>query len=690
MKFIYTILALIISVSLEAQVDRSRLPEAGTPKPIEIGDYESFTLKNGLKVFVIENHKLPRVAYRLQLDREPLLENDKVGYLSMVGDLMQRGTTNRTKEQLDEEVDFIGASLSVGSQSAFASGLSKYKEKVLELMSDVILNPTFPEEELEKIRKQTLSALEANKAEAGSIASNLASKIVYGEGHPYGEISTEETVNNIELGDIKSYHRTYYKPNIAYLAVVGDVNTKEVKKLVNKYFSKWQAGEITTPEYVQPKAPESNVVALVNRPASVQSTINVTYPVLLKPSSPDVIPADVTLQILGGGGLASRLNMNLREDKGFTYGSYASLSENELVSRFNASAEVRNEVTDSAVTEILYEMDVLGKELVTDNEIDLARNAISGRFARSLESPQTVASFAINSALYDLPADYYSTYVQKIQAVTKEDVKAIAQKYILPTQSYITIVGKAADIEAGLQKFGEISYYDTYGNEVDPAMAKLPAGLTADKVFEQYFTAMGGKAQMMEIKSVKTVMKANAMGQELVMTKIAKNPKMLSIEVAVGGNVMSKQVYNGTGAKVTQMGQNLPVDDATKAQLELEAAPFPELLYSEMGVKTKLSGLDQVNGKDAYMVEVTNPDGKSYLLYFGKESGLMLRKSQTLQGPNGQSMTLNTDFNDYKKVEGVMFPQSMKIPLGPGMQADATLESVEVNAEISEEIFNVD
>lgn len=690
MKFVYTLLALIISVSVLAQVDRSKLPEPGEPRAVEIGEYETFTLKNGLKVFVIENHKLPRVAYRLQLDRDPIQEKDKAGYLGMVGDLMRRGTTSRTKEQLDEEVDFIGASLSVGSQSAFASGLSKYQEKVLELMADVILNPTFPEEELEKIRKQSISALQANEEDPSAISSNLVSKVVYGKDHPYGEVSTEETVNSITVDDIRKYHEQYYKPNIAYLAVVGDVDLKAAKKLVKKYFASWEPGEVASAVYEKPQKPAENEVALVNRPSAVQSVISITYPVVLKPGAEDVIPVDVMMEILGGS-FSSRLNMNLREDKGYTYGARASISENELISRFSAGASVRNEVTDSAVTEILYEMKGLAdSEPVTDEELELAQNTISGGFARSLESPQTVASFAINTARYDLPQDYYATYVQKIQSVTKEDVKTVAEKYVLPDQSYITVVGKGADVEEGLKNFGEIKYFDTYGEPVDPAMAKLPEGLTATDVLEQYFEAIGGKQQMKDVKTVKMVMKANAMGQELTMTKITKNPKKLSIKVDMGGNVVSEQVYNGESAKVVQMGRPMPVDDATKAQLELESYPFPELYYNEMGVKTKLVGLGEASGKDAYIVEVTNPDGKSYSLYFNKENNLIIRKSQSMEGPDGQSVTLNTDFSDYEEVEGILFPMSIKIPMGPGFQADATMDSIEVNAEVPEEIFSTE
>lgn len=688
-KLIYTLIASIFLLNAQAQLDRSKLPEPGEPRPIEIGDYESFELKNGLKVFIIENHKLPRVTFRLQLDREPILEGEKAGYLGMVGQLMERGTTSRTKEQLDEEIDFIGASLSVGSGFAYASGLSKYSEKVLELMTDVIFNPSFPAEELEKIRTQTLSGIASSKDDPDAIASNLRSKVVYGKGHPYGEISTEETVKNITVEDIVKYHETYYKPNIAYLAVVGDIDKKEAQKLVKKYFSSWKSGEVPMPTYEDPAQPENNEVALVNRSSSVQSVINVAYPIELQPNTMDAIKVRILNQILGGGASA-RLFMNLREDKGYTYGSYSSISADDLVGSFNASASVRNEVTDSSVIQILYELERISTEPVSEEELSLAKNSISGSFARSLENPQTVASFAINTALYDLPEDYYATYLQKVNSVTAEDILAIAKKYIKPENAYITVVGKASDIAEKLQKFGAVKYYDTNGDPIDPSIAMLPEGLTADKVIENYIEAIGGRKTLEAIESVKMKMVADAMGNKLEMTRIHKSPQKLNLQISMGGNVMSEQIFDGENAKAMQMGQNLPLNDEQKEALALEAFPFPELYFKQMKVTTELIGVEEVNGQKSYVVEVTNPSGKKYSMFFSADNNLLVRKAQTMETPQGQSMTMNTDFLDYKEMDGIMVPQVIKIPLGPGFNAEAKLDTYEINGEVSDELFNTE
>ena len=688
LRNILTLVLTIGMVGAFAQVDRSKLPEPATPRPINIGDYETFELKNGLKVFIIENHKLPRVSFNLLVDREPLLEEDKVGYLSMVGQMMMRGTETRTKEQLDEEIDFIGASVFAGSSNVFASGLSKYQEKILELMTDVAFNPTFPEEELEKIRKQTLSGLASAKDDPNAIARNLNQAIVYGKDHPYGEIQTEETTNNITVDDLKNYHATYFKPNISYLAIVGDVDPKQMKKMVKTYFGSWEEGEVPMPAYETPQVPEKTMVGLVNRSASVQSVINITYPVKLPVGSDDAIKVRVMNQILGGG-FSGKLNMNLREDKGYTYGSRSSLSSDELVSRFNASADVRNEVTDSAIVQMIYEIEQMRSGEISEEELDLAKNSISGSFSRSLEQPQTVANFALNIAIYDLPEDYYNTYLQKVQVVTIDDVKATAMKYLKPESAYINVVGKASEVADKLKAFGELTYYDTYGNEVDPSLSKLPDGLTAESVIKGYLDAIGGEEKIKSISTVKMKMEASMMGRSFNIETAKMAPNKSLQEVKMGGNVVQKQVFDGEKGASSGMQGSQKIEGDEAKDMALSSALIEEVAFLENDIEMELSSVESIDGNDAYGVEVTMPSGKKSTRYYDSESGLLVRTTNVLEGPQG-SMTLSTDYQDYKEFEGVMFPTTIKQPMNAQMKMDIKVTDVVVNEEVTEEDFKVE
>ncbi len=686
--FIY-IFALAFTSNAYAQVDRSKLPEPAPAKSIQIGDYESFTLKNGLQVFVVENHKLPRVTLSLVFDHDPVMETDNVGYVDMVGTMLRRGTTTRTKEEIDEAIDFIGGSLGASATSVFASSLTKHQDKLLVLMTDILLNPIFPEEELEKIKTQTISGLAAAKDDANSISSNVTTALVYGKNHPYGTLTTEETVGNIKIDDIKNYYQTYFKPNIAYLAIVGDIDVKAAKKLVKKHFSKWEKGEVPTASYEMPKAPEKTFVALVDKPSAVQSVIDITYPVELKTGTPDVIKARVLNQILGGGSSA-RLFTNLREDKGFTYGAYSSLSSDVLVSSFSANASVRNEVTDSAFNEFIIELNTIKTEDVSEEEINLAKSSIAGSFARSLERPQTVARFAINAARYNLPEGYYANYLKNVQAVTIADVKATAQKYIHPDKAYFTVVGKASDIKESLAAFGEVKYFDNYGNEYTPSDApQLPTGLTAEKVLADYIKAIGGEEAIMSIKSVKIVSEAEIQGQKLSITTYNVSPNKSLLSIVMGGMMeVQKQVFDGTNYAEYSQGNKAPADENKAKDAMIEASLIPEINYEKHGVTIKLAAIEKVGDDYAYAVKVTFPSGKTTTNYFDIKSGLKVRVTSFITTPQGE-MAQNIDFKDYSDESGVLIPHLVIIPMGP-MKLEAKVTSVEINGKVDEAIFKIE
>jgi predicted Zn-dependent peptidase len=671
--YISFIFALTASVAF-AQIDRTTAPEPTPAKEINIGEPTTFTLKNGLKVFVVENHKLPRVAFSLTFDRDPILEGDKAGYVSMAGQMLMKGTKNRTKAELDEDIDFIGANINTFSTGMFATSLTKHQDKLIELMKDVLFNPTFPEDELDKLKKQTLSGLAAAKDDPNAIASNVRGKLVYGT-HPYGEFETEESVENITLEEIKSYYNTYFRPNIGYLAIVGDITPKEAKKLIQKNFEDWEKSEIPSAEYDIPTPPEETFVALVDREASVQSVVNVTYPVNLPIGSEDVITARVLNQILGGG-FSSRLMQNLREDKAFTYGASSSLSADELVGSFTASASVRNEVTDSAVSEFMAELTKINEEGVTQAELDAAKASISGSFARSLESPQTVASFAINTARYNLPKDYYANYLKNLEAVSLEDVKAAAKKYILPEQANILVVGKGSEVAEKLERFGEVKYFNRQGEEYDPNdKSAMPADLTVEKVFEKYFEALGGKEKVESIKSIKTVYNASVQGQNMTVSEVKDNTNYKQ-ELAMGPMVISKVLVNGSEVKVFQQGQEVPLPEQNKAAVKAGAKIFPELYYSEMGASLELKNVEEINGKPAYGVAVTMPSGQTSTSYFDAESGLKVKIS---------SAQASEEIKSYKEVDGLMVPE--KRAINQGFQMNADLQSAEFNVEIKEDTF---
>lgn len=664
----------ILASTAFAQVDRSKVPEPGPAPEIQLGEYESFTLKNGLKVFLVRNTKLPRVAFNLLIDRDPILEGEKAGYVSATGSLLRRGTKNRSKDQIDEQIDFIGASLSTSSNGVYASALSKHTERLIALMADVVLNPSFPQEELDKIITQTKSGLAANKEDNKVIASNVQSVLLYGKDHPYGEIVTEESVEKITLEDAKEYYNTYFRPNIAYLAIVGDINKKEAKKLVNKYFGGWNKAEVPSHEYKDPQPLQEPVVAIVDRPTAVQSIVNIMHPIELTPGHPDVITGRVMNEILGGGD--ARLFRNLREEKGYTYGAYSSLASDELVGKFVATASVRNAVTDSAVTEFLHELHNMRDEPVNQEELDAAKNYITGSFARSLESPQTIASFALNIERYGLDKDYYKNYLKKIADVDQQQVQRVAQKYIQPGQSYIAVVGNADEVKEGLSRFGKVEMYDIYGNKQE---AMDTGDVSPEGIIGKYIEALGGKEKLEKVSGLSTVVNLNFNGMEFTNTTIKKGGDKYLNSTKMGEQEMNRIVYNDGEAKMVTNGQTMEVPPEQLKAMQYEAFAFPEIHYQDLGFELELKGISKVGGKDAYQVVVKSPEGDKSLTYFDVESGLKVKT---------EAPAANVEFADYQETEGIMFPGSMKL-ITPQGTLQGKIISVDINPEVSDQEFNL-
>jgi zinc protease len=702
-KIISIFAALIISLPLAAQVkkaktaksaetpvvkevlDRSIRPAGAEAPVIKIGEYQSFELPNGLKVFVVENHKIPRLAYSLVLDYDPVFEGEMAGYTSFSGQLMRTGTTTRTKDQIDEAVDMIGANLSTSAGGIYANCLTRHNETLLSVMSDVLLNAEFKAEELEKIRTQTLSGLEADKNDPGAISQRVNQVIVYGSNHPYGENVTEESVKKVTLEKCTEFYKTYFKPNIAYLAIVGDITLEEAKPLVEKYFGSWKPGEVPKANYALPKAPAKTTVALVDRPNAVQSTINVSYPVDLKPGSPDEIKVKFANTILGGG--TFRLFSNLREKHSWTYGAYSSIQSDKLIGKFNASAEVRNPVTDSSFTEILAEMSRLRTEPVPDDELNMVRNYMMGNFGRSLENPSTVANFAINTARYNLPKDYYSTYLTKLASITAADVQQVAQKYIRPDNAYLLVVGKAEELAPKLKKFsksGEILYYDSDGKIYDPSkkLKPAPAGVTAEQIINNYITAIGGAKKLKKVKDVTINAGATMQGMPISLDMYYKAPDKFLLQVGSGAMVFAKQTYNaGKGISASPMsGESKPIEGNELIAMKEQAMIFPEMDYSTLGYTTELLGIEeQKNGTQLYKIVVTKSADMKDTDYYDVSTGFKVRT----EGKESVS-----EFGDYKAVDGVLFPHALSQMMGP-QTINFTVSAIKINAKLKDDLFEI-
>ena len=442
-------------------------PLAGKPPVVNIKKPQSFTLANGLKVMIVENHKLPKVTFNLTIDNPPFAEGNKKGVDELCSNLIGNGSTKISKEDFNEEVDFMGANMSFSSNSAYASSLSKFSKRTLELLAYGALDPKFTQEELDKEKAKLVEGLRSQEKSVSAIASRLVNALSFGKNHPSGEFMTEETLANINLEDIINNYNTNFVPQNAYLAIVGDVKFEEIKPLVEELFSPWKRTNTPKTIYPDPENVASIQINFIDVPNAVQSEISLVNTYNLKMNHQDFFPAVIASYILGGG-FNSYLNMNLREAHGWTYGATASIGAGKYVTNIRSSSAVKNQVTDSAVVEFIKEIKRIRNEKVTTELLDNAKAGYIGRFVMKAEKPESVARYALNTETEDLPDDFYENYIKNINVVTKEEVQKAANKYFLIDNSRIIIVGKGKDVIPGLEKLNiPISYFDKYGNPVE-------------------------------------------------------------------------------------------------------------------------------------------------------------------------------------------------------------------------------
>jgi predicted Zn-dependent peptidase len=695
-KITLQILAVCIAFSSVAQtLDRSIRPKAGPAPEIKLGKTESFTLPNGLKVFVVENHKLPTFSASIQLDIKPELEGSMAGYREMMSELLTSGTKTRSKDQLNKEIDFIGASIGASDDAVYASGLKKHQQKIFELMADITMNAVMSQEELDKIKTRTLSGLEAEENEPDAMLEKVSAVLNFGKQHPYGEVVTKESVQAITLDRAKKYYSSYFRPNVAYMAIVGDVTMAEIKPVIEQYFGKWQKSVVPVAKYSNPQPPASRKIAFVPRDAAVQSVINITYPIDLKPGTPEVIKARVANSILGGGS-NGRLFLNLREKHGWTYGSYSSINQDELKGSFTAYAKGRNAVTDSSVAEMIAEMNKLRNEKVDKEELQNHITNMSGAFAIGLENPATVAQYAINIERYKMPADYYKNYLKNLAAVTAEDVQAVSRKYINPDKAYLVVVGSKDGVPKTLTRFAggaPIEYYDTYGRVQKPAeTVAVPANITADEIRKRYIAAVGGAAAINAVKDIKTVSKGSiSMGGQnldLTITEIKKAPGQMKMTVEGMGMVLQKRVYSGDKGYNEQQGQRADMEAEELAEAREEADIYADLHPEKYNIKYSLKGMEQLNGSDVYVLESVDGKGDKTTEYYDAKTGYLVKTAKSMETPQG-SMTQIAEYSGYTEVpgsNGYKIPYTVKQSVGPQI-ITANVQTAEINKGISDTEF---
>ncbi|WP_394759980.1 M16 family metallopeptidase, partial [Flavobacterium sp.] len=650
----------------------------GPAPTVNVGKPQRFTLPNGMKVMVVENSKLPRVSFNLQLDNGPFVEGSKKGIDDLTSAMMGKGTKTISKDVFNEEIDFLGASINFSANGAYATGLSKYAGRVLDLMAQGCLNPNFTQVEFDKEKAKLIEGLKSNEKSVAAVAGRVENFLTFGKNHPSGEYLTEQTINNVTLTDLTQHYNSYFVPQNAYLVVIGDVKFADVKTKVESAFESWSKGVAPALSYTDPKNLQYTQINFVDMPNAVQSEISLVNTVNLKMTDKDYFAAILANQVLGGD-FNSYLNMNLREKHGWTYGARSSISGSKYVTKFKSSSQVRNAVTDSAVVEFMNELKRIRKEKVTNEVLNNVKAGFIGKFVMQIEKPETVARYALATETQKLPADFYENYIKSINAVTTEDVMKAANKYFLADNTRIVIVGKGSEVIPGLEKLKiPMFFFDKWGNPATKTEEKkASADVTVKSILDKYIAAIGGEKSVKAIKTTSSKSSATVQGMPMELSVKTAEGKML-VEMNAMGMTMMKQMVNDKVGYMEQQGQRKAIEGEKLTEMRASAQPFPELaLATKTGVT--LLPIQNIDGKDAYGIK----DGKKTYFY-DVATGLRVGTSEVREA-NGQTMTQTTNFSDYKEVKGVKMPH--KTTMNVGIDIELTTTEIKINEGVADADF---
>lgn len=668
-KIITGITALLITTSAIAQqpIDRSKQPKPGPAPAITIQTPSIFTLKNGITVLVVENHKLPRVSASLQIDRGPVLEGSKSGVNGIMGAMLGEGTTKKTKEQYDLAVDQIGANVNLNASGGFASALTRYFEQAFSLFAEGMQSPAFPQPSFDKIISQKLTGLKSSEKSASAISSRVVAALSYGKNTAMGEFETEESIKGLTLEDVKKSYQDNITPSRAYLTFVGDITTDQAKALAVKYFEKWKGKKIELAKIEDAPNPQSTEIDFVDLPSAVQGEIVVTNLIKNPMSNPDYHALVVANQILGGGS-ESKLFMNLREKHGFTYGSYSRVGSGRFQAQFSGTAQVRSEKADSAVAEMLNEIDNMRNGKITEEELNIAKAKYNGSFALGMEDPERTATYASNILINQLADDYYKTFLQKINAVTIADVQRVANKYFDKNHARIIIVGNGTKILPNLTRLGlPVKNFDKYANPVVveeskstgiKETAKTSDAVSAASVIDSYIKAIGGKEEIAKVNTCKATFTMDYMGRQLEGEMMKMNPNKSKLEIRMGSMTVQKQVFDGKSGYQSSMGNKKEMDADEVSDEIADAGFIPQINYMSAKMQLTYLGTEKVGEDLCYKIKVTKPSGKSKVEFYSSKSNLLVKEESTKEA-GGQEMTITLSVGDYKKVGNVLLPYTM-------------------------------
>jgi zinc protease len=679
---IFIMLSFVIGNLWAADIDVTKKPEPLKEKEFPFPEYTVKTMDNGMKIFIIEDHEQPTVTFRMMIGGGSSKDGDHAGTSDMVAGLLTKGAGDMTALEIAEKLDGVGASINAGSNADYmtvsAAALTKHIDLLLDIYSQVVLSPTFPEDEMDKLMKQTLTGLQYEKSQASTIAQKMARKVVYGMNHPYANDATIKTVEGIEHDHIEKYYNDLFHPNNASLAIVGDVDPDEIMEKINQYFGKWEKKPFPSLKVPGPN-PMPQGVYFIERPGSIQSSVILTT-VAIPQSNKDYDCLSLAGSVIGAG-FAGRLFRTVREEHSYTYTPFGFVTSSKYANRFACGADVRNSVTDSTIDVIKEQLYLLAREPATEEELNRVKQTKVGGYLMNFENSNFIASVIQNADFMEIPISEVKKAPQKIMNMTPYEIKNVAMKYMNPDNAYIVVVG-SSDVREKLEKYGKV--YD-YNLDIEPANANLEKiSMDCDDLIESYIEAIGGEEA---IKKINTICKKGdvsfTMGETNLKGKVEMNQKASNKEMQMMdlGFMKQMQWIDGKNCWVQTPQGNVEKKEGKESQELLEEATFMlETRFLELGYQCNVIGK---KGSEILM-KTTSPLGNEKTYYFDGSTFLITKVESVEHSPQGV-IPMTEYRQDYKAFSGVLMPTKVKTE-SPQFTIEANI-TYEMNKQMDDSLF---
>ncbi len=657
-------------------------------EPIKLEKVQFFRLKNGLRVYVLARPSDAFVQYALHFYGTPQIDDDFIGIQELTSDLMQTGTTKRSKEKLQVDLASLNAEIKNNNSLLHLKGLKKNDEQLLELFSEMVLFPSFSVEEMSILKAQKKAQIALSNDRADEVLNRISAKINYANSPSTNSILTEEIVQSSTAGDCKIFYESYLKPNLCYLGITGDVDVEELKIRLEQLLGTWEANTKNTFSTPSVTPPAKTIFSILNNDYHPLAHLALTHTIPISPNHPDAFKLKVLNAVLGET-IFSRLQQQLVDQKKYVSTVHSQLTQDVSHTILTIQLKPDHKYIDSTIQYLLKALHSLQNEKNDWREIVSAKNYLIGDFISSLEDPQTLIQIAINTDRWNLPPNYYQDYLYQLNRVSIKDVFDAANKYLRPGKAHIVIVGNKNEILNSITKIKQIPYQilDVYGNKEDDIQHNKWMALNAKSVIQNYIKAIGGKTSLRKINSIYTTQEATSNNQIMVIEKIKKMPDKYLLRVKVGEIIVQEILFNGINAveKNSQMLRNIKGREFDL--LENDVYINPEKSYDTLLNHLVLKGIEKINDEMTYVVEIMNKKKRIIYEYFSVNTNLKVR---TLIPPNanisGRSQTIT--YAEYKPFDNVLFPTSIVIK-NPESETMVSVKSIRLNEKIADDLFTI-